>query len=1004
MKLYVLAHLLAGLAGGWYLARTLGYRGAAALFLPIAFVLGARFTWILQGGQFTMLTFLFLPWLLAFHIRAMNDLRYALAGAAVFALVLIEGGTYGAPLSAFFLGCYACYRFFSRRFSWITFGSLAVILGIGVLLAAPKLIPMLGFWMDHPRMLPAADDSLGTADVWRMFFTRPFTDYMVDRAAHPHLKYGWWGEYGAWIGPVTGVLALGAFVLRPRRNLVWLLLALVSGSVMLGTHGPYSSWELLRHLPVLDSLRVPSRYSLLVTLACVIAASGAVQALGGWLTTRFREGPGRVLQWLPLFLCLVVATDLIVYSCQVLGTIVHPEVPAVSRDAAFSKEAAMNHPREAYVRMNRGTLSCRNELLVSSGRRLPTGQLARMKDEVVVVSGRGAEVEMVSWSPNRMVVDLSGSTPMEIRFRTNHDRNWESDVGTTVDHAGLLGVKLPPGDHRVTVRYSSRRVWDGLFVTALVLLIIVILAQYRRRGEAPIREGPRGPPSRRWALYILVGLAFLYLYPFPYFHGLNNPAENSRILMTRSLVDRGTFALDATMRKAYGSNGDLAVRDGKHYSCKAPGTSYLGVPVLAGARLTGVESQRAETWVLRVFLSVLPSIAFLFLFGRFIRPFVPDERGWILVMAGMAGGTMYLTYGLLLYGHQQAAISLGGAFLCFYANRLRPRDSALLLAAGGGLLALAVSCEYQSVFSSVIVGLYGLSILRRHSRCLWMFVGAVLPVALTMLYHHSAFGSALSTGHDFLENQAYRSYQQHGYKGMFVFSWTGLWGTLFSPRNGLFFYSPWLLFFLPGLAAMYRKPTLRLEALVIGLAVLFYVGFVSSMVAWKGGWSVGPRYLGAIIPLMILPVAVYLGTPAGSRPGVRILVAAAVMTSMVVYGLSSAVYPHLPEGIQNPFFEIVLPLVKTGHVPWSLGAFAGLRGLASALPYLLVLAVLLAAVLWSGSGRSTETPSVRSRLIAAVLILLLVVLGLRVLSGPSTSDPNRIESHLDLADHVWEPK
>ncbi|NOZ01402.1 MAG: hypothetical protein GXP54_05875, partial [Deltaproteobacteria bacterium] len=550
MKIYVLAHILAGLAGGWYLARTLGFRGAATLFLPVAFALGSRFAWIVQGGQFTMLTFQFLPWLLAFYIRSLNDLRFALAGAAVFALTLIEGGTYGAPMGAFFLGCYAAYRFFEGRLAFRALASLALILSVGVLLAAPKLVPMLGFWMDHQRSLPPTDDALGISDLLRMFFDRRFFPYMVDRAVHPALKYGWWGEYGAWIGPLTVALAAAAFTIRFKRNLPWLVLLLVSGAVMLGSHGPLSPWELLRHFPVFDSLRVPGRYSMLVTLALVIAASGMLDELGRKSSSVSKHGRSSSLIWAQWLLLLITAVDLVVFSNQVLNTIPNQPVPNVVRQPTFTIDAAAHHEFATYVRMNRGTLSCRNELIATSHTRLPIGKLAAMKDVAVVEKPRAAKVVLKSWSPNRMVVEVSSPGPARVVFRSNFDPNWRTDVGELKNRGGLLSLDLPGGKRAATVSYSAQKVFDGMAVLAAVLAVLAAVFWFggrERKKGALFPKGAEGPHLRLMdprVIAVFAGIAVLYLYPFPYFGGLNNPSENSRIMMTRAAVDHGTFVVD----------------------------------------------------------------------------------------------------------------------------------------------------------------------------------------------------------------------------------------------------------------------------------------------------------------------------------------------------------------------------------------------------------------------------------------------------------------------------
>ncbi|MBM4394764.1 MAG: hypothetical protein FJ087_03630 [Deltaproteobacteria bacterium] len=805
LKLMVLAHLLAGLAGAWYLARSIGRSGIAGIGLGVALAAAAWPAWVVAGDRPDLLCFLLLPWPVAFLARATAAgdawLRWAAAGAAALALIALDGGLPAAAAGATASAGYAALRLVAGRPLRRALGPLAVVVGAGAMLAAPKL------------------------------------------------------------------------------------------------------------LPVIES-------------------------------------------WPP---------------------------PAPDCDA-----------------------------------------LARLRADAVVASPVGGAARVLERTQGRYELWVSAAGSPEVRLRTAWAPGWRSDTGLVTARDGGLAIVLPEAKSRhVGVWYSAAPVVAGLAIAACVpaVMLAVSIARARRRRDpaaAPAADEAGAPGAGRIgriaAIAAGAGVAFLYLYPFPFFGKLTNPAEDSRLLMTRGIVDHGTFAVNRSWGHGYLINRDLAIRDGKYYSCKAPGTSYLGVPVLWAARKAGIDEpdRLEEIWVSRLFVSAIPTAAFVLLFGRFARRFVRDRAGRVLVTIGLGAGTMSLTYGIQIYGHQQAAIALFAAFACLYANRRRGGGSIGLLAAAGACLGLAVSCEYQAALSALVIGLYGLWTTDRWWKAAFMGVGAALPIALTLYYHHAAFGSMTATGIDFLENASYREYQKHGFRGMLVFSWDGFWGTLFAPKNGLLFYSPWLAFVVPGLVAMYRRPDLRREAVCVGAAVLAYVFYISTLFAWKGGWSVGPRYLAAIVPFVALPVAVFLDTPAGRRWWVRVLVAATVAVSVVVYGLSSALYPHLPDYIDNPFFEFLLPLLRTGHVPWTLGHLVGLSGLAALLPYLLVLSALVAAVVWAGASfpaddGSAPPPAPRTRRKAAALVVLVAFIGMWAMSLPATEDREAIKTNIELADHVWEP-
>src|SRR6202522_787223 len=83
-------------SGGYVLGRVLGMRPLAALAPAILFVSSS---WLYEKavvGQISIVTFAYLPWILAAAWRANGErsLRHAMAGGLVLGLVFLEGGPY----------------------------------------------------------------------------------------------------------------------------------------------------------------------------------------------------------------------------------------------------------------------------------------------------------------------------------------------------------------------------------------------------------------------------------------------------------------------------------------------------------------------------------------------------------------------------------------------------------------------------------------------------------------------------------------------------------------------------------------------------------------------------------------------------------------------------------------------------------------------------------------------------------------------------------------------
>jgi hypothetical protein len=133
-------------------------------------------------------------------------------------------------------------------------------------------------------------------------------------------------------------------------------------------------------------------------------------------------------------------------------------------------------------------------------------------------------------------------------------------------------------------------------------------------------------------------------------------------------------------------------------------------------------------------------------------------------------------------------------------------------------------------------------------RKLVIFLSVLLPFAVLVLwYNYYRFGSIFETGFQLLAAKT----------GLDFFSgtpfFTGLRGFLTSPGKGFFYYSPIAIFFFFAIISFYKK--CRWAAISFILLILSYLLFLSRNIYWHGDWAWGPRYLLAITPFIILPIA-----------------------------------------------------------------------------------------------------------------------------------------------------
>ncbi len=460
-------------------------------------------------------------------------------------------------------------------------------------------------------------------------------------------------------------------------------------------------------------------------------------------------------------------------------------------------------------------------------------------------------------------------------------------------------------------------------------------------------------------LFAPPGLLFLLAFgAYAYFYQAGGWNQNSRFDLVRAMAERGTVRIDA-----YEANtGDKALRDGHYYCDKAPGQSWLALPVYSlllapRAEEPDLEFLALSSYAVTVWTVALPSalgVAALWWLLQILR-FRPATRSGICLAYAL--GTLAWPYSTLFHGHQLAAALLLLAFALLAAERRKPLPARRSLLLAGNLLGLAVAVEYQTALVVAVLTAY---VLWWAPRRFWPWLvlpGAVWAVAL-LVYHWRAFGGPFTLPYEF-------STQEHRHQGFFMgLGWPrpdAIWGLTFSNYRGLFFSAPWLLLALPGALRGWRRPERRPEWLVALLACGLYFWLSTSLVDWEGGWTVGPRYLVPVLPFLSVLAAGALpgaGDVAGGagRPAMQKGIWAAFVLLAFWGGslmlVATAVRPEMPDYMARPFHDGLLPAFfqerlavstqsidalrpergSTGRHAWNLGHQMGLEGFNSLAP------------------------------------------------------------------------
>ena len=470
---------------------------------------------------------------------------------------------------------------------------------------------------------------------------------------------------------------------------------------------------------------------------------------------------------------------------------------------------------------------------------------------------------------------------------------------------------------------------------------------------------------------VLVPLALAVLAATSYFAGPPAWNQNSRLALTRALVEQGTTIID----DHHVTTGDKSWRDGHFYCDKAPGTSLLAVPAYAlyfaaarlvsaeppavrlapldrsdpnrdpearqpGDRLAYNQSFRTALYVCRVgsvgVVSVLGALAlYLLALAR-----LGERAGALLLTATYALATPALVYGAAFYGHQPCADLLLLALAGILLGHARKS-----MALGTGMcLGLAVLCEYPAAVPAALLWLFAL-VRRGPGFAAHVALGG-LPAALALAtYHTVAFGHPLRTGYDFVYLAEFAEGMRVRY-GIHAPDPRVLHELLFGAYRGLFYLSPVLLLAPWGLAMdlrgsahgpgsmPYKTWPVRQVSVLSAAIVGFYLALNAGYYMWDGGAAIGPRHCVPMLPFLALALA----------PAIRAVpraTAALALVSAAMAILLAAAAPEAPQ-FGDPLWGHAWPRIWDLEVGYAgatnLGRMLGLPGPLSLIPLLLVLA------------------------------------------------------------------
>src|SRR5262249_8086311 len=91
-------------------------------------------------------------------------------------------------------------------------------------------------------------------------------------------------------------------------------------------------------------------------------------------------------------------------------------------------------------------------------------------------------VRLTEWSPNRLGFQVIAKEPTVLVINQNYDRGWHlaRGEGLIENNKGLLSVRIPPGEERITLVYRDYSILVGASASAVFVALLVALFRRKR--------------------------------------------------------------------------------------------------------------------------------------------------------------------------------------------------------------------------------------------------------------------------------------------------------------------------------------------------------------------------------------------------------------------------------------------------------------------------------------------------------------------------------------------
>ena len=449
IKISILFHSWIGMLGFYLFAKQHHLSRQASFISSMVFSFSGIVSSFLSTGMVVFISFVFLPWIFYFLIKAENTKKCLYLAAILFSACFYHGYQIFL-LATVLIGIYYCVKSILER-SLKPIVTLIIFFSISAILVLPKLILSLELFTIFPRKI---DDVSGYSLFNLIYFLTSKNQGLLDTIKVHNYNYGV-DENSLYVGYLPLVFFLFFFIKNKteiKRRMVYIATLLLVIFMMFGNLSETSLYGLIRNLPVFSSFRVAQRFRFDFILIFSLIVGFGCDRLLKFVNDHTNKKIFFVVISILIFYNLSVfahkkfLNHTLVFDHDVTQTIakkafiqqydaniymnnlsyIAEKIPINKRHTSTFSPWSLEY---LAIKNNQGVINCYDSI---TAKKFSIGEDSQYYRGEWYLENNTGSVNLISWSPNQFVFKVSISDENKIKdtlvINQNHYPGWYVEI------------------------------------------------------------------------------------------------------------------------------------------------------------------------------------------------------------------------------------------------------------------------------------------------------------------------------------------------------------------------------------------------------------------------------------------------------------------------------------------------------------------------------------------------------------------------------------------------